>query len=86
MTGYGADCLPAGTLINTKAGLIPIENIEIGSETGMILTKGKNSLEYKTAKAIASRQESWLYRITTHRGRVVEATGNHRFYVSGDHW
>ena len=85
VTGYGADCLPAGTLINTKAGLIPIENIEIGSETGMILTKGKNSLEYKTAKAIASRQESWLYRITTHRGRVVEATGNHRFYVSGDY-
>lgn len=85
ITGLGANCLPAGTMVQTRRGSVPIEQINVGAKPDKILSYNSGRLEYKEAQAIQVREGAWLYRITTASGRVVEATGNHRFYVAGDY-
>lgn len=85
ITGLGANCLPEGTMVQTSRGLVPIEQIKTGTKPDKILSYNSGRLEYKEAQAIQVRQGAWLYRITTASGRVVEATGNHRFYVAGEY-
>ena len=85
ITGLGANCLPAGTMVQTRRGLVPIEQINVGTKPDKILSYNGGRLEYKEAQAFQVREGAWLYRITTASGRVVEATGNHRFYVAGDY-
>lgn len=87
VTGRGADCIVEGTLVNTAAGLIAIENLQIGTSSGKILSLNvkESSLEYRELQAVASREADGIYRITTTSGRVLEVTGNHRIFVGGQY-
>lgn len=87
VTGRGADCIVEGTLVNTAAGLVAIENLQIGTSSGKILSLNlkESRLEYRELQAVASREADGVYRITTESGRVLEVTGNHRIFVGGQY-
>lgn len=87
VTGRGADCIVEGTLVNTAAGLVAIEDLQIGTSSGKILSLNlkESRLEYRELQAVASREADGIYRITTESGRVLEVTGNHRIFVDGQY-
>ncbi len=81
ITGRRADiCLVSGTLVRTLAGELPIENVEVGSSTGVVLSYG-TAPTYRRVIAVARRASDDIWKIRTSAGRVVEATGNHRFFT-----
>ena len=84
ITGRGAHCLPAGTLIATNLGLIPIERLQFHPSSYKILSydAARSELQWKAAQAFSVRPATGLYRVRTSSGRVVEATGGHRFWTS----
>jgi predicted phage terminase large subunit-like protein len=84
-TGEGFDCLTGETLITTESGEIPIKDFqrELFARRVLAYDERQRRLVFKRIKAIANRAESWIYRITSAGGRVVEASGNHPFYVLG---
>ena len=87
ITGHRADCVKAGTIVQTLSGDIPIEDIAIGTKTGYVLSYDENAKMpvYKRVVAIARRETKEIWRIRTESGNLVEATGNHRFH-NGRGW
>lgn len=85
ITGRGAHCLPAGTLVETDHGPLPIETLanRIGGVRVLSFNERTRSHEYKAIEAVSARPAARLRRITTAAGRVVEATGDHPFFVGG---
>lgn len=83
ITGNRADCLVAGTMVETSVGPIAIEQLEHCPSTVKVLSFNHdfNVMEHRDIEAFASRQGFGIYRVTTARGSVVEATGNHRFHT-----
>ncbi len=84
ITGRGAHCLPPGTMIESDHGPVPIEELAqnpAGYRVVAYDTEGMRFV-YKTLLAVCNRETSELYRVTTARGRVVEATGDHRFLTA----
>ena len=84
ITGRGAHCLPAGTLVETERGPVPIEKLTARAASARVAAYDADTarLIYKEIEAVASRQADGLYRIATARGRVVEATGDHPFFTA----
>jgi len=83
ITGKGADCLVAGTMIETDYGPCAIENLELLASTRKILTYGRGKLEYQKAKAFRRVSSTRRVKITTSSGRVIEATPEHRVFSCG---
>ena len=83
ITGNRADCLVAGTMIETNHGPIAIENLEHCPASVKVLSFNHrlNVMEYQDIEAFSHRKGIGIYRVTTERGAVVEATGNHQFYT-----
>jgi predicted phage terminase large subunit-like protein len=84
LTGKGANCLPAGTMIRTDKGEMPIEKI-FSSPYCKVLTRNDRTghLEYKRIQAVSRSEKAGIRRITTASGRVVEATPDHRVWTPG---
>ena len=82
LTGRPLDCLVAGTLIDTDRGQIPIEELQTLGASCKVLAYRNGRLTYERIKAFASGPGFGIFRITTERGRILEATGNHRVYTS----
>jgi predicted phage terminase large subunit-like protein len=80
--GRGADCVVGSTLITTNLGMIPIKDLLFSSSSHKVLCYNEQTkaTEFRSIKAIASRCATWIYRITTHSGRVLEVTGEHPIY------
>lgn len=72
---FGAPCLVAGTLITTKEGMKPIEEVRLGD---MVLTHA-NTFEPVTERMI--NQKKGIYTLSVMGSPKTEVTGNHRFYV-----
>lgn len=83
LTGQGAHCFPAGTMVETSIGSVPIEQLTVSHKV-LSYDIGNKRLVWKAVEAVARRPRSRLYRITTSSGRVVEATSDHRFYANGE--
>lgn len=85
LTGRGADCLIAGTMVCTSRGQVAIENLASCSSSVKILgyDTEKRAFSWKSIQAFKSRPTDGLFRITTASGRVVTATGNHPLFVEG---
>ena len=71
-------CFPAGTLVATADGPVPIEQIQEGTlvyshddEKGMVLTP--------CSAAFKTREDAELWELKTDKGFSVEATGDHPF-------
>lgn len=81
-TGRSLDCLVEGTLIDTNIGRIPIEKLQFAGSSCKVLSYRNGGLTYERIKAFASGKGLGIYRISSKRGRILEVTGNHRFYTS----
>ncbi len=81
LTGRGAHCFVKGTRVRVIGGTIPIEEIEVGDS---VLSHGADGLEMRDVVAVKRSKGVGIYRITTASGRVVEATGDHPFFVQGE--
>lgn len=85
LTGRGAHCFVAGTLVQTNCGEIPIERLMFAPRPVKILSfnERESILEYQDIEAFSSRSGFGIYRITTSSGRMVEVTGDHPIFVRG---
>ena len=72
---YSSPCFVAGTLVNTKRGMIPIEEVRVGDE---VLTH-KN--RYQKVLRTGSKVSNDLYRIKGMSFDEIVCTGNHPFYT-----
>lgn len=91
LTGRGAHCFPAGTLVWTTHGQIPIECLKDAPTSVKAISYDRQTGKLRTQEieAFASRKAARLLRITTAAGRMVEATPDHPFltqrgYVQAD--
>jgi predicted phage terminase large subunit-like protein len=91
LTGRGAHCFPAGTLVWTTAGEIPIEQLKVVSPSVKAISYDRQTgqLRENEIQAFAARKATRLLRVTTAAGRVVIATPDHPFltgrgYVQAD--
>jgi predicted phage terminase large subunit-like protein len=84
VTGNRAHCLLPGTLVETEAGPIPIENLCDSAFSGNVRSyeHASNRVVYRPVKAVARRRASEFYRVRDSLGSVVEATGDHRFWTA----
>ncbi|MDD2776653.1 MAG: polymorphic toxin-type HINT domain-containing protein [Gallionella sp.] len=84
-------CFAAGTLVHTKEGLVPIEQIKVGD---YVLSKPENGgqQEYKrvlqTFAHAPERVINVLYSFDDDKNRLfpITATVNHPFWVAGEGW
>lgn len=87
MTGRGAHCLPAGTVVQTDRGPMAIEDLE--SLVGAVRVLGYDHegqrVQFGDLQAFRRREAPGLRRITTASGRVVAATDNHRVFARGEY-
>ena len=85
LTGRGAHCLLADTEIITRGGVRHISDIDISTTSCYTLAYENNKTRWAKVEAISSRKADGYYRITTAKGAVVEATGEHPF-LTGRGW
>lgn len=82
-TGFGANCFPAGTLVHTDCGPVPIEEIKVGEHRALSwYTKG-GKIRYNQVRAMRRKVSNGIIRIKTTSGAVVECTPDHRIFVEG---
>lgn len=81
VSGNDRGCFPPGTLVHTKTGLRPIENLSPGSEVRVF-----DFTENRWTYSEISIQKAYQYTgdmITIRSDEIfIEATGNHSFYVT----
>jgi len=86
VTGRRADlCLTGKSIVLTDGGFKRIDNIDVSSSACYILAyeESTHCTVYRRVVANTRRRTGEYFRIHTAAGHVVEATGNHRIYVSG---
>lgn len=82
ITGKGAHCFPAGTLVQTPAGAVRIEHI---TPSHLVLAYDHKAQRpvWRSVRATNVSQRSDLVRITTAAGRRFVSTADHRVFVVG---
>ena len=85
LTGSGADCLAAGTLVETEAGAIAIEDICRNEHRIKVVSYNheKGRRELRRVEAFREIKGREVLRLETVSGRVVTCTPDHRVYVCG---
>ncbi len=73
-------CFPAGTMVSTAAGDVPIQSISAGDT---VLSFENGTLAEATVAEVYSVERDHYFQITTDRGSV-NATGEHPFYIGDD--
>lgn len=82
ITGRGAHCFPAGTLIRVGAECVRIEHL-VPKQKVLSYDHTTDALRHCAVEAIQATARDDLYEIVTAGGRRVVATGDHPFYVPG---
>lgn len=82
ITGEGADCFVAGTMIQTDKGLMDIKDIHECESNPLVLSYNheKNEVEYKPIKATRRKKANEFTRITATGGNEIVCTKEHRVY------
>lgn len=85
LTGAGAHCFVAGTMVTTDGGPRAIEEICAAPSASKILSydHDRGVQEYRDVQAVSVRAGVGIYRLTTAAGRMVESTGDHPYFVPG---
>lgn len=84
VTGRGAECFTAGTMVATPGGARPIEEIVPGD-----LVLGADTLSYRTEPCVVEAvRSSTAQSMTTvwHEGGQTQMTQNQRYWVHGRGW
>ena len=77
---------PGETLVHTKDGLKPIQDIQVGDEV-LAWAEWKDEYAYKPVTHIFTGEKEYeLVRITLDNGEVIEATPEHPLYTAEQHW
>lgn len=77
---------PLGTLVHTKQGLIPIEDIQIGE---LVLSYDEETSQtqfHEVTHLIEGEQEYQIVTLTLTNGEILQATADHPFYIQGKGW
>lgn len=84
LTGEGADCFVAGTMISTEIGNIPIEQLCRMNNPPRVLSFNHECgiIEYKNIVATRRKKSNGIIRITTSNGNIIWSTREHRYYVN----
>ncbi len=89
MPGGPTGCFVAGTLVWTRLGKMPIEEIQIGDFV-LAQPERRGELEYRIVKDTFVFEDKEIYRVTfaDEHGRQEEvlATPNHPFFVADEGW
>ncbi|MDD5486883.1 MAG: phage terminase large subunit, partial [Dehalococcoidales bacterium] len=82
ITGRGAHCFPAGTLIDTEIGKMPIEILTSMNNPPLVLSYDHNSDILVYRRIISSRKKwsSEFTEVSTFSGRKIKSTREHRYY------
>ena|GEM_PF-1933035 len=85
MTGRRGDCLVGDVMVSTDQGDVAIRDIVNCGMSCNVLSAETDTgrLVYRPIQAVARRRAETIYRVRTACGRVVECTGDHRFYTAG---
>lgn len=83
ITGKGAHCLPAGSLIETEIGPVAIEDLCRGKLSPRVLSlnHATGGLEWRRILATSVGQSSDFVEVTTRSGNALRCTSDHRVYV-----
>ncbi len=81
ITGESLDCLVAGTLIETDKGQIAIEKLHSLCYSVKALTYNNGELSFEEISGFKNTKSIGIFRITTESGRILECTGNHKFFT-----
>ena len=84
LTGRGAHCFPGYCEVQTRKGPKSIKDILVGEEVLSYDIDGERPV-WKRVEAVTERPRSRLYRVSDNAGRVVDTTGDHRFFTR-DGW
>jgi predicted phage terminase large subunit-like protein len=86
LLGRGADCFPAGTLIQTEQGVIDIAILCTLKNPPRVLSFNhkRNIMCYQKILATRKIQANALCKTTTKNGRTIISTPDHRFYSTDD--
>jgi intein/homing endonuclease len=78
------NCFTAGTKVLTNAGEMNIEDIKVGD---MVLSKNETTgeIDYKEVVRLFTKISESIYSIQV-SDQVIEATGNHPFWVDNKGW
>jgi len=68
------ECFPAGTMIDTPRGQIPIEELYVGQPV-------RHALGVSNIEAISSRPTRELVQLELNNGRTIRCTPNHPFFT-----
>ena len=82
ITGFGASCFVAGTLIETEDGLKPIEKI-VDGDWVLSFNHQRKKTEYRRVQATQFRNSNDIYKIRTDSGAGFKCTGNHPIFICG---
>lgn len=85
ITGRGAHCFPAGTLVETPSGAVEIQDLASGM---CVLTCDLVTGKIGESYVVANRKNASnrLVTITTDTGKRIRATLDHRFYIPAVGW
>ena len=85
ITGEGADCVPAGTMVQTDHGPMDIALLVKRIELIKVLAYNHSNgqCEYKRIQAAKSRKVDRIFEIKFNSGRSIRATGNHPIFIQG---
>lgn len=81
-TGFGANCFPAGTLVHTDCGPVPIEEIKVGEHRALSWCGG-DGLRYNNVAASRVKMADAIVRVEFSSGAAIECTPDHKVYVVG---
>ena len=83
ITGQGADCFPAGTMITTEVGELEIQYLHDLEHKPRVLTYNHetNQSEYKHIVTSQVKQATQYTNVYTRDGHSVTSTSDHQYYV-----
>jgi uracil-DNA glycosylase family 4 len=77
---YGTECMPAGELVLTGRGYLPVEEVHVGD---LVLThKGRG----RKVTATITFSPSPIFRVTLAGGMRLRTTGNHGYLLATGEW
>lgn len=82
ITGKGADCFPAGTMIDTSIGKIDIKDLHEMKNPPLVLSYNheRDKLEYKKIQVTRRKKSNEFTKISTVSGNEIISTKEHRYY------